>query len=226
MRQTGLPGVIVVLIGAAMLTAAGAVAAYEEFSAFATGSQGSADRFAALQHGAYRAGPSHLAKQLVLDACLEGLRGVYGRMQPRASRAAVATNCVDQADAIAAEVPSFAYAYYVGALASAELGDVAGFNSRLLISQMTGPTEQWLAELRVDLAEDNFTALAPDVLSRHEADLRLLVVSGRGIASISNRYVRQPEFRARIAAIVESLSEEDQVRFVDRVRAAAARGRS
>ena len=92
---------------------------------------------AALQQDAYRPGPSLLAKQLVLDACLEGLDGVYGRMQPREARAVVAASCLDQADAIAAEVPSSGYAAFVGARAAAEVDDMAGFNRRLLASQLT-----------------------------------------------------------------------------------------
>lgn len=222
MRQNGRLGLITILAGSLVLAAAGAVTAYQEFDVFAAGGLGPADRFVALQRGTYRAAPSILAKQLVLDACAEGIRGVYGLMQAGEDRRGVLEHCRTEADAIAAEAPSYAYAHYIGALATAGLDDKDGFNARILRSQITGPNEQWVAELRAALVEDQFATAAPEVIARHDADLRLLVGSARGIASISRRYVRQPDFRERIIAIVETMPEVDQAKFVSRVRQAAA----
>ncbi|MDX6767093.1 MAG: hypothetical protein SFU85_09905 [Candidatus Methylacidiphilales bacterium] len=214
-------GLIAVLTGAAMLTAAGAVTAYQELDAFSAGGFGPADRFAALQSQSYHAAPSLLGKRLVLDACVEAIGGLYGRMQAATDRQAVFEHCRSEADAIARDVPSYSYAYYVGARAAALLGDAGGFNRRILFSQMTGPTEQWVAELRAALVEDNIGSITPEVAQRHLADLRLLVGSQRGIASISSRYIKEPAFRERITAIVETMPEADQARFVANVRYAA-----
>lgn len=214
-------GLIAVLTGAAMLTAAGAVTAYQELDAFSAGGLGPADRFAALRSKSYHAAPSLLGKRLVLDACVEAIGGLYGRMQAEADRRLVFEHCRSEADAIARDMPSYAYAHYVGARTAALLGDVAGFNARVARSQITGPNEQWVAELRVALVEDNFEVIAPDVAERHLADLRLLVASQRGIASISSRYIKVPAFRERITAIVETMPEADQARFVANVRYAA-----
>jgi hypothetical protein len=222
MRQNGRLGLITLLAGSVMLAAAGAVTAYQEFDVFAAGGLGPADRFAALERGSYHDAPSILSKQLVLDACVEGIGGIYGLMQPGDARQAVLEHCRIEADAIAAEAPSYAYAHYVGALAAAGLGDADGFNARILRSQITGPNEQWVAELRAALVEDQLAAASPEVMARHSADLRLLVASARGIASISRRFVREPDFRERITTIVETMSEADQAKFVSRVRQAAA----
>lgn len=222
MRQSGRLGLITVLAGSLVLAAAGAVTAYQEFGVFAAGGLGPADRFAALQRGTYHQAPSLLGKWLVLDACVEAIGGTYGRMQPGDSRQAVLEHCRSEAAAIARETPSAAYAHYVGALAAARLGDKAGFNASMLQAQVTGPNEQWIAELRVGLVEDQLADATPEVAARHAEDLRLLVASGRGVASISRRYVRQPEFRERITAIVETMSEAEQARFVALVGRAAA----
>ena len=121
-------------------------------------------------------------------------------------------------DGIAREVPAYAYAHYVGALAAAGLGDKDGFNHRIRAAQITGANEQWVAELRVGLVEDHLADVTADVAAHHEADLRLLAGSSRGVASISSRYVRQPDFRDRITTIVETMSEAEQERFVALVR--------
>ena len=222
MSQNGRLGLIAVLAGGLLIGAAGAVTAYQEFEVFAAGGLGPPDRFAALRHGVYHDAPSILAKRLVLDACVEATTGIYGIMQASEDRSRMLEHCRAEADRIAAEAPAYAYAHYVGALAAARLGDTDGFNSRILRAQVTGPNEQWVAEQRVALVEDQFAAATPEVLSRHDADLRLLVASNRGVVSISQRYIRQPDFRERITAIVETMPPADQSRFVSRVRQAAA----
>lgn len=223
MRHSGRLGLITLFAGSAMLAAAGAVTAYQEFEVFATGGLGPADRFAALEQRAYHDAPSLLAKRLVLDACVEAIAGLYGRMQGTQSRSAVLEHCRREADGIAREVPGYAYAHYVGALGSIGLGDSAGFNQRIRAAQVTGVNEQWIAELRVGLVEDHLADVTPEIAAHHAEDLRLLAGSARGVASISSRYVREPDFRERITAIVETLPEAEQQRFVTVVGQAAAR---
>ncbi len=221
MSQSGRLGLIAVLAGALLVGAAGAVTAYQEFEVFSAGGLGPADRFAALRQGTYHDAPSILAKKLVLDACVEATNGIYGIMQATDDRTAMLEHCRREADLIAAEVPAYAYAHYVGALAAAKLDDVDGFNARMLRAQVTGPNEQWVAEQRVALVEDQRATATPDVLTRHDRDLRLLATSGRGVVSISRRYVQQPDFRERITAIVETMPPADQSRFLGWVREAA-----
>ena len=221
MKKSGRLGLIVVLAASMVLATAGAITAYQEFNVFVAGGISPASRFVALAGGAYRPGPSLLSKRLLLDTCLEAISGLYGRLQTAADRRAVLVRCLSEADTIVAGAPSFSYAWYIGALSAARLGDIAGFNTRMLRSQSSGPNEQWVAELRAELVEDHLEAATPTVLARHQADLRLLVSSRRGIAAISRRYVAVPGFRERIARIVETMPEADQARFVATVRGAA-----
>jgi hypothetical protein len=226
MRVRGRRGLTIVLIGAGFLALGGAFTAYEELNPFAVGATDAKSRFAALMSSAYRPAASVLSKQLLLDTCQEAIAGLYGRLQAVKDREAVLVRCLEQADAIVAGAPSFSYAWHVGALAAAGLGDLEGFNARALQSQITGPAEQWVAELRAALVEDNFAAAGEEVRARHAADLRLLVASPRGIRSISRRYVIDPAFRERITNIVETMPEADQARFVAAIRSSAREGAS
>jgi hypothetical protein len=213
---------LLLFVAAALLGGAGATTAWREFGAFANGGIAPQSRFAALAAGALQPAVSPLSERLLLDACQEGLRGLYGRLRPAAERRAVATQCRDAADAVTAAAPGNAYGWYVGARAAAALGDAAGAEARLLRSHVAGPMEQWVAELRVGLVEADYAAAGPELRRRHAADLALLVRSRRGIAAVSHRYIADPSFRARITEIVEELPEEDQARFVGTVRRAAA----
>lgn len=189
---------------------------------FSTGIE-DAERFAALADKVPTPGLSIASERLVLDNCVRVISSLYGRLQPGGRKTEVSSNCLAAADASVRQNPSSSYAWYVGALTSGLAGDTAGMNERLLKSQQTGPTEQWIAELRVPLAEDHLADLAPDVRANHDRDLRMLVASLRGIASIAGRYVNQADFRERITSIVETMPEADQRRFVSQVGTAAKR---
>ncbi len=222
MKHSARLGILGVILVSGALALGGLATAYEEIESFSAGGTTPAARFTALADTGARWAPSLLSKRLVLDSCLEAINGPYGRLQPGESRSIVIGYCLSSADAIVGEAPSLSFGWFVGALAAASLGDTGGFNARVRNSQITGPTEQWVAELRVKLVEDNYASAAPDVLFRHDADLRLLVTSPRGIRSIAQRYATAPSFKGRIAAIVETLPEADQARFVAEVRRAVA----
>jgi len=212
------------LVLSLVLVGAGAFAAYSETRSYVGNGLTPGESFNALEAGGQGAGLSIASARLVLDNCYDAITGVYGRAQPTSRREAVGANCLKQADAITHAMPTHSFAWFVGALAALQLDQAAGFTDRLRQSQVTGPTEQWIAELRVGLAEDHFDLLPDDVRERNDRDLGLLVVSDRGIASIAQRYVDDPAFRERITVIVERLPERDQQRFVSTIEA-AARGR-
>ena len=212
--------IIVLSVG---LLCAGAWVGWREALPYFTGGIEDAERFAALAEKVPLPGPSIASERLVLDNCVRTISSLYGRLQPSVRKAAVNSNCLKAADAIVKQSPSSSYAWYVGALTSQLTHDTAGMNARLLQSQQTGPTEQWIAELRVSLAEDHLADLTPEVRANHDRDLSMLVATVRGIASIAERYIGQADFRDRITAIVETMPEDDQRRFVSQVGAEAQR---
>lgn len=149
-----------------------------------------------------------------LDA-MQSLAVMYSTAE---ARAGIAPKCLVMADRLAEQSPSNAYAWYVGAQASATIGDWDGFNQRLAMSWRAGPTEQWIGELRVALAEDNYSRLDSQTIAANDADLHMLVLSLRGVRTIAARYVANPDFRERITAIVEVMPAENQQLFVANVR--------
>lgn len=212
------------LVVALVLAGSGAAAAWFEAKAYFSAGILPRERFDALAAGPADPGLSYPSHSLALQNCLEAMTSIFAATQPRKVRAAVAANCLVTADGITAQEPSNTLGWYVGALAANGTGDTAGMIERLRQAQITGPSEQWIVERRVDLAEDHLAALPPDVLAAHDRDLTLLAQSQRGVASIARRYVRQADFRDRITALVEKLPDWQQGRFLEYVRAAAGRG--
>lgn len=209
------------IVACLALSAGGAYLAYSEARSYLAGGVLPHERFDALSARAEVIGFSNASKKLVLDNCFEGIVGIYARTRDRTRRAIIAAECLSVADAVVATTPVYSYAWYVGALAAAQVRDADGLATRLRQSQVTGPTEQWIAELRVGLVEDHRVELPPDVLALNDKDLAILVLSSRGIASIAARYVRDPSFRDRITTITETLPPQDQQRFLDQVRRVA-----
>ncbi|CAN7442054.1 hypothetical protein LJR016_002843 [Devosia sp. LjRoot16] len=203
------------------LATSGAAVAYIEAKAYLSAGIVPRERFDALVADDIDIGLSSASHTLILRNCYEAMTSVSSRLQPTVRRSAVAANCVATADRISAEEPANSFAWYIAALAAAETGDIPGMTQRLRMSQLAGPSEQWIVELRVNLAEDHLAALSPDALAGHDGDLTLLAQSQRGVSSIAQRYVRQAGFRERITALVEKLPAEDQQRFLDYVRGAA-----
>ncbi|WP_299644081.1 hypothetical protein [Devosia sp.] len=211
----------VLTIAAALLLGAAGFVGYLEAVPYLNTGPAAADQFRALRSGAAADGLSIGSHVVAMDACLLALTSGYGRAQPTRDRLAVADTCTTRAAADTAVSPSFAYGWYVEAAASSLRKDWAAMNRTAVMAQRTAPTEQWLAELRVALAEQNFVELDPAALAAHESDLALLVRSRRGVASIATRYVEDQAFRARITDIVETLDPAAQRAFVDAVQAAA-----
>lgn len=220
MRRRGRVGLLAILVASALLVLGGAQAAYQELRVYFAGDE-AADRFDALAADTYEAGPSPSSIRMVLDNCQRSISGVYGLMRSADERRPVLEACLRHADAAAARNASFSYAWYVGALSAARLGDVVGFNIRLLQSHITAPYEHWLAMLRASLVEGHFGSTAAHLLPRHTSDLRLLVGSQTGILWVARRYVEDPGFRERIADVVEGMTETDQARFVASLRSLA-----
>jgi hypothetical protein len=156
----------------------------------------------------------------ILQRCVNIVGGLYGALQPGERVELARLNCLETAEKAVAQMPSYALGWYSKSLFSYQLGQLQAGDFALVQAQQVGAHEQWIAEGRVQLAEDHFATLSPAALAGHQRDLALLAQSGRGVASVARRYVSQPDFRERITGIVEQLPPEDQVRFLNNVRRA------
>ncbi len=180
--------------------------------------QGLAQRVLSLAEGNVHFGHSRDTRDLVLKDCVRIADSLQGLALPTARRSAALATCGEAAARFAAESPTYSYARYVEALLAGERTDYDRMNEALSVSRSLAPTEQWLAELRVKLAESYLADLHTAGLAGHEADLALLVGSQRGVRVIARRYVAVKAFRERITAIAEKLSPDVQRRFVTALR--------
>lgn len=195
--------------------------AYVELRPFLTGGQTRDARFELIASGGERVGISSYAHRLTLDNCLEAINSIYGRAQPSSRRQKSLVTCGELSAEIVAASPVNAFAWFIGAMVAAGEGNVAAMNDKLLHSRQTSPNEQWIAELRVELAENQLDDLDAPNRAGHEFDLKLMAESYRGAQSIARRYLNDVQFRERIVVLVETLPEETQARFVQNVRRAA-----
>lgn len=208
--------------------ATGAWAMNRELQPFFAGQTG-LDRVIGMTDPDTLAGLAVLSQNQALLDCadaLVGLNSLRARYLSDAERQSLAPHCTTLADSVASGSPSNSYAWQVGAMAAAQQQDWDGMNARLSLSQRTGKTEQWIAELRVALAETNYAQLNAATIAGNDSDLRMLVLSDRGIRAIAFRYVDDAGFRERITDIVETLPTENQQRFISAVRRFAVARRS
>ena len=175
-------------------------------------------RLAGTDNPLQMAGVSPRSQQDYLLECNSTLSNWELLTEPEAERHHVAVNCLAAADGIIASSPTYALASFIAAFAAARLEDWPTMSARLTLSQATGPSEQYLAEMRTNLAEENLGRLDTLAMAAHDRDLRLLAVSRLGLKSIAQRYMRDPSFRERITAILETVDEADQRRFLSNIR--------
>jgi hypothetical protein len=169
-----------------------------------------------------RAGGWSIRRQTeFLFDCDAALRGYYS-LEMLYAGDAVRDRAIDVCDRVATRMvsimPTQSFAWEIKAAAAARRSDWAVMNSALVQSSLTAPYEQWIAEKRAGLAEDNLPMLTPEGREAQGRDLQMLVTTRTGVASIARRYVGFPEFRDRIVALVEQMTPADQSRFLFNVR--------
>lgn len=161
--------------------------------------------------------------QHLVDGCLQMLTSIAGRVLPSENRESLLANC----DQMLAQITKYSarnsYAWFMRAFVAYERGDLAGFNFALVNSYRSGPTEQWIAELRFQLAENGYGLLLDDAKAGHLEDLALLVQSHRGIRTITSRYITEPSFRDHMINVVEDMPQDIQQRFIRVLRAEVKR---
>lgn len=197
------------------------VSAFSELRPFVSSGGDRASRYQAYVEGTSVSGFSSFSQTMVLQDCLKAVTSIYGRLQPKDQRTNVIENCRNEAIAITDRAPTQSLAWFVQALIAAEVNNPEDLNLSLAKSRLAGPNEQWIAEVRVELAELNYDKLDAENLEGNAQDLLLLVKSKRGVRKIARRYIQRPEFRQRLADLVETLPEESQKKFVSNVRRAA-----
>lgn len=201
-----------------VLLAAGLVAGLVEARPYLALAPEMEPRIALLATAPVQPGLSIDSARLVLDSCTWAMTSLAGRTQPTQIRNRIAQNCRLTAKGIVAVSPSSAEGWYVLALAAAQQGRRAEFSANLIRSQAVAPNEEWLAALRVALAEARHDWTNAGLTRIERADIAVLLASRRGVAAMAARFVEDPGFRARATEIADQLPPETQARFVAALR--------
>lgn len=162
-------------------------------------------------------GLSTTAETQALADCmvpLQQLNSLEMRFQPAGTADAIKERCREKAELVSRRTPTLSLAWYIKAMLGAIDGDAQALNDNLTRSRAVAPSEQWLAERRIALGEDNFSILDAEGLRSHKADLALMVQSSNGLRSLSRRYIQDPNFRERVASVVETMPQDVQARFL------------
>ncbi|MCP4182723.1 MAG: hypothetical protein GY761_05320 [Hyphomicrobiales bacterium] len=212
---------LILFIWAGLLLVIASFATYYELRPFIGAGSDRNARYQAYAESRRSSGLSTFSKDVILRDCLSVVTSIHGRMQSEAHRKKVMHNCQNEVKNITRYTPTHSFAWFTQALIASELSEVGKMNEGLNNSRLTGPNEQWIAEVRVELSEKNYSKLNPINVAGNDQDLLMLVKSRRGVKTIARRYIQKPEFRARIATLVEELTEENQLQFVNNVRRAA-----
>lgn len=213
---------IALLVVSLSLLLASVAAGWAELSPLLSGDRSEAQSYELLAAGDLPKGLSLASRRLALFRCTDALTSLRHLAQPRAIAAEVSGVCANLAEVTLRDDPSNSLAWLVMAIVRADEDDMQGFAADLQRSQQTAPAEQWIAGMRVELAETHRDELGDEALAFMDADLALMAESSAGVAAIAQRYVSQPDFRERITRIVETLSPRVQARFLSWVQAAAA----
>lgn len=200
----------------ALLLSAYAIA--KELPVLAYGDQQSIDTTVALVRGDLQRAFSFYGQKRLMAACMQGMTGMWSVLATPEQRLAHAKNCLERALSFAEDTPVEALTWTVASRASLVIGDIEAMNRYLRYARNSAPNEQWVAGLRVNLAEDALATLSDSNRREHNSDLALMVLSRKGISAIAGRYWADEAFRERITAIVEQMPNEDQRRFVASVK--------
>ena len=212
---------LILFIWAGLLLIVASFATYYELRPFIGAGSNRDARYLAYLESERSSGLSAFSKDIILRDCLSVVTSIHGRMQSGSDREKVMHNCQGAIKNITKNTPTHSFAWFTQALIASESSDIDEMNRSLIMSRLTGPNEQWIAEIRVELSEKYYSKLTSQNVTGNSQDLLVLVKSKRGVKTIARRYIQKPEFRERIGLLVEDLTEENQQRFVNNVRRAA-----
>lgn len=219
---------LVLAMASLALTVAAAAAMYQESRAYIRFGTSGIERARIVAADSGHIGLSHGAMVISLQDCLAAMKrfkSLEVQYLSAEDRDALYSGCDDVARNVRTQSPANGLAWLAGAYSSLLNGNMVDFNTDLATSQLVTPTEQWIAEQRVQLAEDNLASLDARALAAHDADLRMLVSGGIGLRSLAQRYMRDEDFRERLTAVVETMPPENQQRFLNSLRSAIRNAR-
>ena len=188
-------------------------------------------RMTALSQERPRIGLSTDSTWRVLDLCRNTLAHPDFEAAPEERRARVLAHCQAQVAHAARRAPTDGYVPLMQAVLDRQNGAVIEMLANVDRSRALAPQELWLASLRNAMIEPFESFLTAEEFLGQNADFAVMAQSRSGVRVLASRYLAQPAFRERITSIVETLSPDEQrrflrdIRFLERQRRDAAAGR-
>lgn len=213
-----------VVVGAVGLIAV-AVSGYalsQEVSHYTANAATPAESIQAIASGARGTGLASETQLSFLYDCRFAMLAPESLALPDTEKQSLYGNCLAGALKITDRNPNWSFAWFTAAFSALALNDDYHMNAYLERSYSTGKNEGWVAEMRVYLVENYFARVYPDLVSRHENDLRLLL-NGNDVAALASLYTTIPSSQERITAVVETGTPALQRQFVSRVKSAVGK---
>ncbi|MDB5622807.1 MAG: hypothetical protein JWR39_1370 [Devosia sp.] len=212
-------GTVIAVVGLG-LTLGAAYAAWQESSAYLSGSGTVQNRMLSILAGERQPGLATKTRLDTLNDCRAAIGSFAEAYLAPAERETLRSTCREWGEAVVAEAPASSFGWALLAFLRGAVGDSAGRNAALARSQGTGPYEAWIATYRVGLATPVLAELDQAASAALDADLQVLASSFDGLQSLAQRYATHIPLRERITAAVETLPDDRQSYFLAQVKTA------
>ncbi|SLN60757.1 hypothetical protein AQS8620_02751 [Aquimixticola soesokkakensis] len=216
------PRNIRIAIAAFSLVLAGVSASYmlREFAGYRTNTKEANAAFLKLQAMDHdpEMGRAVYTRIEALDTCLRAQTSLLSTMFVDNSPERIAQHCLESAQKILDDAPSFSLAYSVVAQSQVGLENWDAAGEALVNARATGRNESWLAQRRVAtaLAMPEPRSDAVEVALR--ADIALLLTTTEARGWIASYYLGDETVRPLIVAVAQTLDDRVQQQFLATIR--------
>ena len=211
---------MILLVGSLILACLSGYATLAELGPFDLSTRSDAERFAGLESGTIPTALSIESNRAAMLACLNAMEGLYAMAQPTDRRTSVAKSCDQSAEAVLKREPTSGLAWLVRAASAAITEDWAAFATRLDQSRAVTPSEQWLAEARLQLMRQ-MAGRAHVAEEGPMQDIRILASTRSGRTALAKRYVNDEDFGEMLVRAVETLDNATKREMLTAIRSAA-----
>lgn len=159
------------------------------------------------------------SRRNIIDACDQALRGPYGAMQPAELRHRLSTSCGRLAALVLDRSPSDGLAWLVHAESALARDDTDDFIRTVARSQLSAPSEGWIAERRIDLAAQAYERAPRDIEILLRQDIGMLFASSvANLPFLARQFAQRPALRPMLTDSAEVQPADIQTRFLKLVR--------
>jgi hypothetical protein len=206
---------LIMTAGSLALLTLSAVIAVSEFGPFSSWGLSERATVRSMANGMLGPGISSQSQIDYLYNCRVALTSLTGRAQPSAVRATMLDHCEVAVQTMIEAAPDFSAAWYTAALIASFRDQPNRLNEALRRSYDTGPFEQWIAQLRVDLVEDTYSGVDEELRPLHQMDLANLLSNDPGRRFLAPRYLAFVDLHDRVDQALTTIDDAHARRFLN-----------